>query len=57
MLTLPVEPWMGNAAAVVSGVWGAVTQRSQHSGSTPAGRQGQSPKPVMIGSINAFSDR
>ena len=32
MLTVPVEAWIGNAAAVVSGVWGAVTQRSQHSG-------------------------
>ena len=32
MLTLPVEAWIGNAAAVVSGVWGAVTQRSEQSG-------------------------
>jgi len=24
MLTLPVEEWIGNAAAVVSGAWGAV---------------------------------
>jgi len=32
MLTLPVEEWIGNAAAVLSGVWGAVTQRSQQSG-------------------------
>src|SRR2546421_6944385 len=32
MLTLPVEEWIGNAAAVVSGAWGAVTRRAQHSG-------------------------
>ena len=32
MLTLPVEAWIGNAAAVVSGVWGAVTKRSEQSG-------------------------
>ncbi len=32
MLTLPVEEWVGNAAAVVSGVWGAVTRRSEQSG-------------------------
>src|ERR671930_1680633 len=32
MLTRAVEEWIGNAAAVVSGVWGAVTQRSEHSG-------------------------
>ena len=37
MLTLPVEEWIGNAAAVLSGVWGAVTQRSEQSGySRPA---------------------
>jgi hypothetical protein len=34
MLTLPVEAWIGNAAAVLSGVWGAVTQRSEQSGSS-----------------------
>src|SRR3989454_12477392 len=32
MLTLPVEEWIGNAAAVVSGAWGAVTRRAHHSG-------------------------
>ena len=32
MLTLPVEQWIGNAAAVVSRVRGAVTRRSQQSG-------------------------
>ena len=32
MLTRAVAEWLGNAAAVVSGVWGAVTQRSEHSG-------------------------
>ena len=34
MLTLAVAEWIGNAAAVVSGVWGAVTQRSEQSGSS-----------------------
>ena len=34
MLTLPVDQWIGNAAAVLSGVGGAVTQRSQQSGSS-----------------------
>jgi len=32
MLTLPVEEWIGNAAAVVSGAWGAVTRRAAQSG-------------------------
>src|SRR2546428_2197071 len=32
MLTLPVEQGIGNAAAVVSGAWGAVTRRSEQSG-------------------------
>ena len=32
MLTVPVEAWIGNAAAVLSGVWGAVTHRSEPSG-------------------------
>ena len=32
MLTLPVEQWIGNAAAVLSGTWGAVTRRSEQSG-------------------------
>jgi hypothetical protein len=32
MLTLPVDQWIGNAAAVLGGVWGAVTQRSKQSG-------------------------
>src|SRR5919109_1354010 len=32
MLTFPVEEWIGNAAAVLSGVWGAVTRRSAQSG-------------------------
>jgi hypothetical protein len=32
MLTLPVEAWIGNAAAVVSGAWGAVTRRAHQSG-------------------------
>jgi hypothetical protein len=32
MLTLPVEAWIGNAASVVSGAWGAVTRRAKQSG-------------------------
>ena len=32
MLTLPVDAWIGNAAAVVSGAWGAVTRRTHQSG-------------------------
>src|SRR5215475_849336 len=32
VLHVPVETWIGNAAAVLSGAWGAVTQRAHHSG-------------------------
>ena len=32
MLNGTVETWIGNAAAVVSGAWGAVTRRSAQSG-------------------------
>ena len=32
MLNVTVETWIGNAAAVFSGVWGAVTRRAQQSG-------------------------
>ena len=32
MLTLPVETWIGNAAAVLSGAWGAVTRQARQSG-------------------------
>ena len=32
MLNVPVETWIGNAAAVLSGAWGAVTRRAHHSG-------------------------
>ena len=32
MLNVTVETWIGNAAAVLSGAWGAVTRRAQHSG-------------------------
>jgi hypothetical protein len=34
VLTVPVEQWIGNAAAVLSGTWGAVTRRSEQSGSS-----------------------
>ena len=32
MLNVPVETWIGNAAAVLSGAWGAVTRRAHQSG-------------------------
>ena len=32
MLNVPVETWIGNAAAVLSGAWGAVTHRAHQSG-------------------------
>ena len=32
MLTLPVETWIDNAAAVLSGAWGAVTRQARQSG-------------------------
>jgi hypothetical protein len=32
MLTVAVEAWIGNAAAVLSGTWGAVSRRAQQSG-------------------------
>ena len=32
MLPVPVETWIGNAAAVLSGAWGAVTRRAPQSG-------------------------
>ncbi len=34
MLHVTVETWMSNAAAVLSGTWGAVTRRSHQSGSS-----------------------
>src|SRR2546430_4983149 len=32
VLNVPVETWIGHAAAVLSGAWGAVTRRAQQSG-------------------------
>ena len=32
MLNGTVATWIGNAAAVLSGTWGAVTRQAQHSG-------------------------
>ena len=32
MVTFAVEAWIGNAAAVLSGTWGGVTQRAKQSG-------------------------
>ena len=32
MLHVPVETWIGNAAAVLSGAWGAVTRQAHQSG-------------------------
>jgi hypothetical protein len=34
MLNVPVETWIGHAAAVLSGAWGAGTRRAQQSGSS-----------------------
>jgi hypothetical protein len=34
VLHVPVETWIGHAAAVLSGAWGAVTRRAQHRGSS-----------------------
>src|SRR5215813_8809369 len=34
VLNVPVETWIGNAAAVLSGTWGAVTRQAQQSGSS-----------------------
>ena len=34
MLHVTVATWIGNAAAVLSGTWGAVTRRAQQSGSS-----------------------
>src|SRR5262245_52166691 len=34
VLNVTVATWIGNAAAVLSGTWGAVTRRAQHSGSS-----------------------
>ena len=34
MLNVTVATWIGNAAAVLSGTWGAVTRRAQQSGSS-----------------------
>jgi len=34
VLPVPVETWIGKAAAVLSGAWGAVTRRAQHRGSS-----------------------
>jgi hypothetical protein len=34
VLNVPIETWIGNAAAVLSGAWGAVTRRAQQSGSS-----------------------
>ena len=33
MVSGAVDVWMGNAAAVLRGAWGAVTRRAQHSAS------------------------
>ena len=32
MLSVAVDVWIGNAAAVLSGCWGAVTRRAQQTG-------------------------
>jgi hypothetical protein len=53
-----VETWIGNAAAVLSGAWGAVTRRAHHSGSsrtalyTHAQRVGQAVASAQAGGIS-----
>jgi len=34
VLNVTIETWIGNAAAVLSGAWGAVTRRAHQSGSS-----------------------
>ena len=59
MLNVPVETWIGNAAAVLSGAWGAVTRRAPHSGSrrtavyTHAQRVVQAVASAQAGGISA----
>ena len=58
MLNVPVETWIGNAAAVLSGAWGAVTRRAHQSGSsrpavsTPAHRVVQAVASAQAGGIS-----
>lgn len=58
MLNVPVETWLGNAAAVFSGAWGAVTRRAQQSGDsrtavyTHARRVGQAVASAQAGGIS-----
>jgi hypothetical protein len=58
MLNVTVETWIGNAAAVFSGAWGAVTRRAQQSGYsrtavyTHARRVGQAVASEQAGGIS-----
>ena len=58
MLPVPVETWIGHAAAVLSGAWGAVTRRAHHRGSrrtavyTPARRVVQAVASDQAGGIS-----
>src|SRR5262249_37250736 len=58
VLNVPVETWIGNAAAVLSGAWGAVTRRAQQKGlrrtavHTPAPRGVQSRAGAQAGGIS-----
>ena len=58
MLHVTVATWIGNAAAVLSGTWGAVTRRAQPSGSsrtavsTHAQRVGQAVASEQAGGIS-----
>jgi hypothetical protein len=58
VLNVPVETWIGNAAAVLSGAWGAVTRRAHQSGYsrtavyTHAQRVGQAGASAQAGGIS-----
>lgn len=57
MLHVTVTTWIGNAAAVLSGTWGAVTRRAQHRGarrttvSMPAQRVGHAVASEQAGGL------
>ena len=58
VLNVTVATWIGNAAAVLSGTWGAVTRRAHHRGSrrtavyTPARRVVQAVASDQAGGIS-----
>jgi hypothetical protein len=58
VLNVTIATWIGNAAAVLSGTWGAVTRRAQHIGYsrtavyTHAQRVGQAGASAQAGGIS-----